>query len=237
MNSHVNWAVAVTGALALVSCAESPSIPESPEMLASAKGTERPFGGACQVILVARTHDEEEEAPSGGCGGGHETDPEGGPPIARHYEIRGTCQLTHLGRADVLGRLSLTGPIGGGHAAASGHGGTLAGRGRLAFVAANGDQLTGRFVPVSARFTPAPGGDGGTVVFTATQRIGESCSGHESALPGTSVATDEHDEEPLNSGRFLTAIGEATLSGDLQLRRSTRGGSGTIMLSGGRLSY
>lgn len=237
MKPSLGWAIGVAGMLALVSCADSPAMLESPEMLASAGGADRPFAGSCRLVLAARIHDDEEEGSSGGCGGGDEGDPEGGPPIARHYEIRGSCQLTHLGRADVVGRLNLTGPLGGGHAAESGHGGALAARGRLAFVAANGDQLAGRYLPVTAQFTPALDGDGGIVAFTTTQRIGESCSGHASILPGASVALDEHDDEPVNSGRFVAALGEATLLGDVRIRRSTRGGSGTLTILGGRLSY
>jgi len=238
---RVSFLVAVGSALALASCGEMIVVPESPEMSALVGGTDRPFGGVCTIAVVARVHEEGEEEEGqggkGGCGGGHETDEGGGPPISRHYEISGSCQLAHLGRSAVSGRLNLTGPLGGGHAKGDGQGAVLGARGRLAFVAANGDQLTGRYLPVSAVFTPAVGGDGGMVVFTATQQIGESCSGHETVALGSIAAAGHDEEEPVSTGRFVAARGEATLLGRVSIRKSIQRGSGTITISSGLLSY
>lgn len=211
----------------LAGCGQ-PATPTSPTSVQlAAKGTDRPFVGSCTVTLAPRVHGED-----GGCSGGDHDDHEGGgPPIGRHYDLVGSCQLAHLGRTVVSGRLNLTGPFGTGHVTATEHG-ALAARGRLLFTAANGDQLEGRFVPVTARFVAAGDGDGGLLEFTATERIGEACSGHED---GVTAAADH--EEPVSTGRFVGAGGVATLLGTVRIRASTGGGTGTITIEDGLLSY
>jgi hypothetical protein len=237
------------------SCGQSVPTSETADLLAAVGGTNRPLKGTCDVVVAQRTHEAGEEG--GGCsgGGGGEEDPAGGPPIPRHYNLTGTCQLTHLGRVQVEGRLNVTGPFGmggnhGGQTAASpegegGHGGGLAVRGRLMFVAANGDQLTGRYVPVATAFTK--NGTGGTLAFTSTQKIGEACTGHEDeggggngmGGPGGGMGGGEEGEheEPVSTGRFTGATGEVTLLGNLTIVKSSKSGKGRITLTDGLLTY
>ncbi len=213
--------------LLLAACGQ-PVTPTSPsEVHLAAKGTDRPFVGSCTVTVATRVHDE-----GGGCNGkDHDEEEGGGPPIGRHFDITGTCQLTHLGRAAVSGRLNITGPFGVVHEADGDHG-ALAVRGRLLFTAANGDKLAGRYVPVTAAFTAAGDHNGGMLTYTATEQIGEACSGHE----GEVTTATEH-EEPVSTGRFVTAAGTVRLIGAIQIRGSTGHGSGTITLVNGSLSY
>jgi hypothetical protein len=213
--------------LLLPACGES-TTPTSPSALhLAARGTDRPLVGSCTVTVATRVHDE-----GGGCNGEeHDEDEGGGPPIRRHFDITGSCQLAHLGRTDLSGRLNITGPFGAGHGAGAGHG-SLAVRGRLLFTAANGDQLAGRYVPVSAGFTPAGDGDGGMLTYSATEQIGEACTGHE----GEVTTTPDH-EEPVSTGRFVAATGTAQLLGTIQIRGSTGRGTGTVTLVDGSLSY
>ena len=228
MLSRLMISLAVTPSLLLLASCGQGVTPTSPTAVRfAAGGTDRPFVGSCTVVLAPRVHEED-----GGCsGGGHEDDEGGGPPIGRHYELTGSCQLAHLGKTGVSGRLNLTGPLGAGHQSEGEHG-ALAVRGRLLFTAANGDGLAGRFVPVAAVFTPAAGGDGGTLDFTATERVGEACSGHE----GEAITQEEH-EEPVSTGRFAGASGTASLLGTIRILRSTGTGSGTVTLTDGSLSY
>jgi hypothetical protein len=242
------------------SCGQSVPTSDSQDLLAAVGGTDRPLKGTCDVVVAQRTHEEGEGETGGGCGGGGgEEDPGGGPPIARHYNLTGTCQLTHLGRVGVEGRLNVTGPFGmggehGGAAPAAeegegGHGGGLAVRGRLMFVAADGDQLTGRYVPVSVAFDKAPGpdGNGGTLVFTSVQKIGEACTGHEGegsggmgmGGPGGNGGGEEGEEheEPVSTGRFVGATGQVTLLGRLVITKNPKEGRGVIALTDGVLTY
>lgn len=246
--------VSVAGAVALSSCHSLPTTSD-PDLLAATGGTDRPFKGVCSITVEQRTHEEGEEG--GGCGGGGgEEDPAGGPPIARHYNLTGSCQLTHLGRVRVEGRLNVTGPfgMGGGHdgghedmagaaegGGAPGHGGTLAVRGRLMFVAANGDQLTGRYVPAGVTFTRAV--NGGRLQFTSIQKIGEACTGHdggEGGMGGGCGMGGGHDgvhDEPVSTGRFASDTGQVTLQGDLSITKTPKRDSGVITLTSGLLSY
>jgi hypothetical protein len=225
----------------LTSCNPTQATSDAPDLLAAARGTDRPFGGECRLTIQARTHDEDE---GGGCGGGDHADDAGGsPPIPRHFDVGGVCELSHLGRTTVSGRLNITGPFGGdgGHADAGTetHGGGLAVRGRLAFVAANGDQLTGSYVPLSATFDRPTSGSGGTLSFSSTLRIGQSCDGHadgESGPPGGESGHDAH-EEPVSTGRFSMATGQVTLQGGIVIMGRGDPGRGLLRLTGGRLSY
>jgi hypothetical protein len=206
---------------------------------------DRPFGGRCTITLLPRVHDD-----SGGCGGGGDDgggcsggeeggcgedegsgEEGGGPPIGRHFELAGVCNLTHLGLAQVTGRLNLSGPFGAdGHAGAGN--GALGARGRLVFVAANGDQLVGRYIPVHAVFT-RDSADGGTVAFTSTEQFGLRCSD-----PGGGPGGEEEEEEAdTSTGRFTGATGSATLSGRVRILRSSGGGTGTFTFGDGRLTY
>ena len=245
----------------LGSCGRGVPTSDSPEPLAAVGGTDRPLKGTCDVVVEQRTHEEGEGEEGGGCGGGGgEDDPAGGPPIARHYNLTGTCQLTHLGRVGVEGRLNVTGPfgMGGEHGALAeapeegegGHGGGLAVRGRLMFVAADGDQLTGRYVPVSVAFdkVPGPNGNGGTLVFTSVQKIGESCTGHDGEEgsggigmggPGGNGGGEDGEvhEEPVSTGRFAGATGQVTLVGKLVITKTPKEGKGLITLTDGLLTY
>lgn len=243
----------------LGSCGQNVPTADSPDALAAVGGTDRPLKGTCDVVVEQRTHEEGEGEEGGGCGGGGEDDPAGGPPIARHYSLTGTCQLTHLGRVGVEGRLNVTGPfgMGGEHEALAaagesegGHGGGLAVRGRLMFVAADGDRLTGRYVPVSVAFDKAPGpnGNGGSLVFTSVQRIGEACTGHDGEAgsggmgmggPGGNGGGEDGEvhEEPVSTGRFAAATGQVTLLGQLVITKTPKEGKGVITLTDGLLTY
>lgn len=245
------FATVALAAVLVTSCGQA--APTEDLVTFAVGGTDRPFEGLCEVAVAMKTHEDGEE---GGCGGGHEEEPSGGPPIARHYEVSGSCQLTHLGRVELKGRLNVTGPFGmggghdgGGHEAGAeaesgegGHGGPgLAVRGRLVFVAANGDQLVGRYVPVAAAFTRAASQNGGTLDFTSTFKAGESCEGHDgggghAVLP---MAEDGHDgghDEPVSTGRFAGAMGEAGLAGSLLITKDPKQGRGELRVSG-LLSY
>ena len=255
---------ALFSALAIMilgSCNQSSPTSETPDLLAAVGGSNRPLQGSCTVVVEQRTHEEGEGEEGGGCGGGgHEEEPSGGPPIARHYNLTGTCQVTHLGRVRVEGRLNVTGPfaMGGGHeggeaeAAEGGEDGHeggpgLAVRGRLMFVAADGDSLTGRYVPVTAALNRTEGENGGTLVFTSTQMIGEACSGHGEedeggggggmGGPGGGGGEGEEHEEPVSTGRFVGATGQVTLLGNLVITKTPKKGSGTILLRNGLLTY
>ncbi len=221
-------------ALLLVACGatDGPTLPDG--ILAAAKGTDRPFTGWCTLTVTARVHDEEE----GGCSGGedHEGDEGGGPPIPRHFDVAGSCQITHLGRAVVSGRMNLSGPFQAGHVDGNGQAALMA-RGRLLFTAANGDALAGRYVPISASFTPASGGDGGTVAFRATEEFGESCEGGGSGSAGHGGEEGEEHEEPVSSGRFAAALGQAALEGRLTISGLTGRGHGSLVIPQGALSY
>lgn len=225
----------------LTSCNPTQATSDAPDLLAAARGTDRPLAGECRLTLQARTHDEGQ---GGGCGGGDHADEGGGsPPIPRHFDVGGTCELSHLGRSTVSGRLNVTGPFGGegGHAGAEGesHGGGLAVRGRLAFLAANGDQLTGSYVPLSAAFDRPAAGSGGTLSFASTLRVGESCDGHGGGEGGPPAGEPGHDghEEPVSTGRFSAATGQVTLRGSIVFMGSGEPGRGLLVLTGGRLSY
>jgi hypothetical protein len=209
-------------------CGQGVPTTESVTLLAAQAGTDRPFKGTCTMEVRARVHGED-EGECGGCGGGSGGgsdgcgDEGGTPPIPRHFELVGTCQLTHLGLVQVTGRMNLTGPF-------SAHQeelipaahGRLGVRGRLNFMAANGDQLGGSYVPVSASFSSATG----RVQFTSTQTIGASCSDLEGG-----GGEDGHDE-PTLTGRFFGASGQARLLGDFVVSSATKSGFGTILLTG-----
>lgn len=234
MRNSLPWLASPALILLLAACGSSDT-PTLTGVLAAAKGTDRPFTGWCTLTVTARVHDEE----GGGCGGSggdeHEGEEGGGPPIPRHFNVAGSCQLTHLGRADVSGRMNLSGPFQAGHVDGNGQAALMA-RGRLLFTAANGDALAGRYVPISASFTPAAGGDGGTVVFRATEEFGESCEGGGGGHGGMGGEEGGEHEEPVSSGRFAAALGQASLAGELVITQ-TGLGSGTLQIPTGQLSY
>lgn len=234
MKRLLGAALATLFTVVVGSCGQAGPTSETAELLAAVGGTNRPFKGVCSVTLAARVHDdEEEEGGCGGCGGrgggeeeeggGCGEDQGGGPPIPRHYNVTGSCALTHLGLVGVTGRMNLTGPFGAheGHLEPTAHG-QLAVRGRLGFEAANGDLVGGSYIPVEAAFTAGIG----RVVFTSVQTIGASCSDL-----GGGGGGEGHDE-PVLTGRFAGATGQVTLTGDVLVSSLTRTGSGTIRLSG-----
>jgi hypothetical protein len=233
MRTTLPWLATPALLLLFAACGTTDTPTLTGGVLAAAKGTDRPFTGSCTLTVAARVHDDEE----GGCGGGedHEGDEGGGPPIPRHYELAGSCQLTHLGRAAVSGRMNLSGPFQAGHVDGNGQAALMA-RGRLLFTAANGDAIAGRYIPISASFTPASGGDGGTVLFRATQEFGESCEGGGHGGMGGGEEGEDH-EEPESSGRFAAALGQAALDGRLVVSGLTGQGSGTLLIPHGLISY
>jgi hypothetical protein len=239
-------ALAVVLSALVCACRPAEPVDEGPGLVMASLSAAplRPFQGFCAITVSPRVHDSAgggcgggEDGgcggDEGGCGGGGEEEPGGGPPIARHFDLGGTCHLTHLGLSQVTGRLNLTGPFGAGGGEA-GHA-TLGARGRLAFVAANGDQLVGRYVPIVAAFTPADG-DGGVVAFTSVQDINQSCEGGGGGHADSTGEGETH-EEPVSTGRFSAATGQDTLLGVLRISGSTDSGAGTIQITGGRLSY
>ena len=237
------WVLMAAGLAAIAGCDADGPLAQQGDPAATAgpamavEAVARPFQGVCHLTVTARVHED-----SGGCGGEDESggcsgddggcggeDEGGGPPIPRHFNVSGSCTLTHLGLSQVTGRLNLSGPFGAeGEGEEGGHG-TLGARGRLTFVAANGDQLVGRYIPVQAAFTRA-GEDGGTVVFTSTEQFNTKCSDPGGGPGG------EHEAEDSSTGRFTGATGESPLSGDLRILRSGSG-SGTIVFNGGTLAY
>lgn len=228
MGTRIGTACAAVAVVVLGSCDATAPFAESEGMEPAAlMAVAVPLKGACTITLGPRVHDDGSD--EGSCGGDEHEGSDGGPPISRHYDIAGSCQLTHLGLTRVAGRMNLTGPFGteshdDGHA-------TLGARGRLVLIAANGDQLVGRYVPLTAAFTPA-GGDGGAVTFSSTFTIGESCSGEAGGhTEAVEPAADAH-EEPVSTGRFADAFGDAAWSGTIDVLRSTGGGDGTIVLNG-----
>lgn len=236
MRANMGVTIAALGLAALGACDPASPVTESGAAATLIAGTDRPFWGSCTITVSRRVHDDGSD--DGACGGGHEEEPGGGPPIFRHFDVQGTCTLTHLGLSKVTGRLNLKGPFfpeGQGEA-------VLGARGRLAFVAADGDTLVGRYVPVQAVFT-AVGGDGGSVAFTSTQEINLACEGgggHEGGGGGGGGGCSEGEEgcvEPVSTGRFTAASGTATLLGSVRILRSTDSGTGTIRIAGGTLSY
>ena len=209
--------------------------PGTATLMAAPVAVARPFGGYCSITVVPRVHDD-----SGGCGGGcggedegncggEEGDEGGGPPIGRHFDLAGTCNLTHLGLSRVTGRLNLSGPFGTEGEAADGHG-VLGARGRLVFVAANGEQLVGRYIPIQAVFSRDTA-DGGTVTFTSTEQFGLKCSDPGGGSGGHGEAEDS------STGRFTGATGSSPFGGTLRIRRSSGGGAGNFTFSDGTVSY
>ncbi len=228
-----------SGVLCLAGCAPDASTPTG-SLLAAKAGSDRPMKGPCEVVATARVHEDE----GGGTSeeGGHEDESDGGPPIQRHFDLTGTCQLTHLGLVMVSGRLNVTGPLGLGGGQGESEAGRLAVRGRLAYVAANGDQLTGRYVPTSAVFTRAADGNGGELEFLASQRIGEACEPGAGCGGGGGGGMgggggEHEEEEPTSTGRFALATGTVPLLGRLRLYKTPAGGFGTIALTEGRVTY
>ena len=237
MTRKLRATIAALAAVALVACDAAGPVAETGATAALVAGNDRPFWGICRITLSRRIHDDGSDG--GSCGGGHEEEPGGGPPIFRHFDVQGTCTLTHLGLSTVTGRLNLKGPF-----VPEGQGEAVLGaRGRLAFVAADGDTLVGRYVPVQALFTPV-GGDGGAVAFTSTQEINLTCEGsgggQEGEDGGGGGGCSEGEEgcvEPVSTGRFVEASGQATLLGSVRILRSTDSGTGTIKITGGTLTY
>ena len=237
MTRNLKAAIAALATVAFGACDAAGPVTETGTTATLVAGTDRPFWGACTVTLSRRVHDDGSDG--GSCGGGHEEEPGGGPPIFRHFDVQGTCTLTHLGLSTVSGRLNLKGPFvpeGQGEA-------ELGARGRLAFVAADGATLVSRYVPVQAVFTPV-GADGGTVTFTATEEINLACEGDDGGQEGEggggSGGCSEGEEgcaEPVSTGRFVEASGQATLLGSVRILRSTDSGTGLIKITSGTLTY